>query len=1362
MCGKTAKSKSKVTIPPEVLARYNSVNAQAQTAAAQPFQQYSTDPNAFVAPLTSTQQAGIAGTNAAANLAQPYFAGATGATLGGMGAANPEELDIERYMNPWLSNVVGSTAALLGQQREQDMSGALGSAAMRGAWGGDRVGLGMANLQQQQDLANSNILSNLLSQGFTNAQGVAQQQQGVDLAAQQANLARLLQGGGQLAQLGTGAQTAGLQGAEAQMAAGAQQQQTQQAGLSALYNQFQQQKAYPFQVAQFLANIAEGTGALSGSTTTTSQPSSFFGGLFSDRRLKEDVHRVGHTDKGLPIYKFRYKGDPEHKMHMGLMADEVEQVRPEAVGLARGFKTVDYDRATRATGGGVGLADIRKMASGGTAEDYLTTVMKQLYGGEAGFSPDSGMYGRSSGAPGERTYVPKASLPVGQLQTADTPAPEKQPGMQDVLDTTSNAQKSWDQLKHLFGPNIAPSQSAAGGARTGLAVGGTPYSNVSGYVPEADDSVIRKLATAKPPGQDSGGGLGDALKLATTIMGFFANGGVVRGGFADGGVPDDPYARHSFIENLAQGISASLGLAEDRNPDDIRRDAYAPFNMVSRKDDAFNTPKSVGLSPPPPVVEEKNGWSSVPRVPVDLGTTPEVTATAQTPNGQTITATPGVVPMPTYTRRPDGTLDVSYQDGKYPAPGVAPSVPPSVHGEATPTATAPAPATSVADDSERPSPGLVPAPSRVRRLASSQNLLPDVTGPVPQGGVVPPSQEGPAPSQEPPPGILPNGRLDPKAVRPFVLQTAKEMGIDPSVADRMLGQESSYGAAYVGDDNSSFGPLQLHYGNVSRRFPHAGLGDEFTRATGLDARDPTTWKDQVKFALAKAKEGGWSPWANTRDKFGFSNFEGIGEPGKVNVAYSAPGTRGAYTPTADTGTEGGGHGKAQGLLDRIFGGAEDKASGFMDTVKGNQNILLPLLSGLGTMASSPSRYFGTALLQGLGGGAKTYMDLQKQQADIGLTNAEALRTSHEAVAKAIVPVGGTYMVLLADGRMQNIMDWARNPLGPISGGPMANQMAQAIATDIGHRTGATPPAEQAPAGYTPAAATGETIKTTPTGIEGTTAPVTVGAGTPIPKGPTSVPPGVRFDPTAQAAAKAEEEHLYSPNYKSWQENSEAIKANSTANAEAARGQKQNFLNLTDVLSKGMQGQGFAVPGAGREFRSQLISMYNTLSRAAGGDNYSDADSLDQIVNKINSLSSLGRTTEAGQRSLGALAQAIEATPNLSQNPKATASIMANILTTQQQFIDRDNFFNTYARGNSAGTVTEAPKEFDRQYQQGEYEREKVILADLIGAKDPQLRKLLEMSIRGQIPPDKFQQAIYKVYGEGAPKDMYRYFTPGRQ
>lgn len=65
----------------------------------------------------------------------------------------------------------------------------------------------------------------------------------------------------------------------------------------------------------------------------------------SDRRLKTDIARVGTLDNGLPVYRYRYKaGGP---IHIGLMADDVEVVHPDAVAtMDNGFKAVRYDLAT--------------------------------------------------------------------------------------------------------------------------------------------------------------------------------------------------------------------------------------------------------------------------------------------------------------------------------------------------------------------------------------------------------------------------------------------------------------------------------------------------------------------------------------------------------------------------------------------------------------------------------------------------------------------------------------------------------------------------------------------------------------------------------------------------------------------------------------------------------------------------------------------------------------------------------------------------------------------------------------------------------------------------------------------------------
>lgn len=64
----------------------------------------------------------------------------------------------------------------------------------------------------------------------------------------------------------------------------------------------------------------------------------------SDIRMKENVRRVGYTDDGQPLYFYTYKSDP-NTPHVGLMAQDVEKIRPDAVVEIDGMKYVDYARA---------------------------------------------------------------------------------------------------------------------------------------------------------------------------------------------------------------------------------------------------------------------------------------------------------------------------------------------------------------------------------------------------------------------------------------------------------------------------------------------------------------------------------------------------------------------------------------------------------------------------------------------------------------------------------------------------------------------------------------------------------------------------------------------------------------------------------------------------------------------------------------------------------------------------------------------------------------------------------------------------------------------------------------------------------
>lgn len=561
--GKGGTTTSTVAIPPEVLARYNAVNARAEDAAKGTFQPYT---GQFVAGMTPTQQAGVQGTNAAANLAQPFYQ--YGANLTNQGSQSVGPLTKEQigyYQDPYVKSVVDPTRAALEQQQGQQTSQLKGQQAMSGAFGGDRAGLERANLSRQQTLGMSQAINPLYSQAYQSGVQTAAGQQGVISA----DLQRKLAAGQQMAGLGTGAQGAALQGAQQQLAAGTAEQQTQQADLTARYQQFLQQQGFPYQQAQFLANIAMGTGALSGSTTTTQQPS----GFFSDRRLKHDVHEIGETHDGQPIYSYKYNGD--NKTQIGLMAQDVEKHHPEAVGVMGGYKTVDYGKATedserpeRAAGGvipnsmGGGVWHPDAYAGGGLVDgDDMKAILQAQ---QAGFGPfggqGSGVYGGSGvGTPGGKMQgiVPQASLPVPKLVTAGSPPARQASGMSQAASTGANiastGKAAIDFKNWVSGLGSKPAEKTNNGAAT------APVAQTSKDIPVSETGKAIPVPGAKPdPNAYKGptrvgdaGDLGGATRLASAddipIFGsddlsiFAARGGVIpfRHHRAGGGV--NPY-----------------------------------------------------------------------------------------------------------------------------------------------------------------------------------------------------------------------------------------------------------------------------------------------------------------------------------------------------------------------------------------------------------------------------------------------------------------------------------------------------------------------------------------------------------------------------------------------------------------------------------------------------------------------------------------------------------------------------------------------------------------------------------------------------------------------------------------------------
>ena len=63
---------------------------------------------------------------------------------------------------------------------------------------------------------------------------------------------------------------------------------------------------------------------------------------FSDKRLKKNIKKIGTRTDGLNVYEFEYIWGGGHQV--GLMAQEVQGVYPNAVSESGGYLIVNYSK----------------------------------------------------------------------------------------------------------------------------------------------------------------------------------------------------------------------------------------------------------------------------------------------------------------------------------------------------------------------------------------------------------------------------------------------------------------------------------------------------------------------------------------------------------------------------------------------------------------------------------------------------------------------------------------------------------------------------------------------------------------------------------------------------------------------------------------------------------------------------------------------------------------------------------------------------------------------------------------------------------------------------------------------------------
>ena len=161
---------------------------------------------------------------------------------------------IQSYMNPYLEAVLEPQRREATRQADISRMQTAGRLAQAGAYGGSRQAImeaeGQRNLQT--------MLGDITGKGYASAYDAARAQRQADIDAGLRGLAAQTSATQALTQAGTAEQSAGLQNLQQQLAAGQQQRDIEQQGLTADYNQYLRELQYPQQQLEFQRNMIAG------------------------------------------------------------------------------------------------------------------------------------------------------------------------------------------------------------------------------------------------------------------------------------------------------------------------------------------------------------------------------------------------------------------------------------------------------------------------------------------------------------------------------------------------------------------------------------------------------------------------------------------------------------------------------------------------------------------------------------------------------------------------------------------------------------------------------------------------------------------------------------------------------------------------------------------------------------------------------------------------------------------------------------------------------------------------------------------------------------------------------------------------
>tara|TARA_R110000772_G_scaffold78530_1_gene168422 strand:- start:149 stop:1180 length:1032 start_codon:yes stop_codon:yes gene_type:complete len=336
------KTVSQQTVDPAQMAMYQDLYDKSKSIASQPFVPYT---GSRVAGFNPDQLQGFDATRGIFESSQAFDPRGAINTLAGQSAPTLLGADINAYQNPFNTQVIDQSLSDLDRARQMALGGDQDRAISAGAFGGSRSGILEAETNRAFADQAARTSSGLRQAGFNQAQRAAES----DIGREMDN--RRFQAGLQSGLLGDQYQTLGLLGNM-----GSQQQNLQQTGLNAGYNEFLRGLDYgPRQ----LGLLSQGASAMPQNITLSEQykpggleqvgnAASTIASIFalSDERLKDDIELIGN-EKGYNIYTWTWNKIAKklgvNAPTKGVIAQEVMRTNPDAVALHdSGYYMVNY------------------------------------------------------------------------------------------------------------------------------------------------------------------------------------------------------------------------------------------------------------------------------------------------------------------------------------------------------------------------------------------------------------------------------------------------------------------------------------------------------------------------------------------------------------------------------------------------------------------------------------------------------------------------------------------------------------------------------------------------------------------------------------------------------------------------------------------------------------------------------------------------------------------------------------------------------------------------------------------------------------------------------------------------------------